>query len=145
MGGSESRFLLRPISSPLYLVSPNHCYGEKLVLGSRNSTNRYQKVLIKNASSKGYINIRFHNHPQPYVTCDEDCTLFMQRNDKSGYGECKILCSGRNSRRHMVNFILQKPNMYHFYGIIPKTRPCSSHSTTSKQELILASTSMAKQ
>lgn len=47
------------------MVMPPHKDHQKIVLGARNVHDRYQKVVLKQDGNA--VNIRFDNHPQPYV------------------------------------------------------------------------------
>jgi len=72
MGGSESRFIMGPMTSSgfaspqLYMHAQNgHKLGSKIILGKENRKDRYQKFKVQPSTHGTYI--RFDNHPQPGI------------------------------------------------------------------------------
>ncbi len=100
MGGSESRFICKPLTTDKYLmVTAPHDNHQKVVLGPRDPEDRYQKVVFK--TDDNCLNIRFDNHPQPYVCATQSgdkWTLKMERSydsDQAGHFQWKLVILGK--------------------------------------------------
>ncbi len=100
MGVNESRFICKPLITDKYLmVTAPHDNHQKVVLGPRDPEDSYQKVVFK--TDDNCLNIRFDNHPQPYVCATQSgdkWTLKMEHSYDSyqaGNFQWKLVILGR--------------------------------------------------
>jgi len=76
MGGSESRFIMGPITSSgfaspdHYMHAQHHKQGSKITLVKKNTKDRYQKFKVQETEHGTYI--RFDHHPQPGIRTKKD-------------------------------------------------------------------------
>jgi len=108
MGGSESRFIIGHINPAgkvdSYLTVKERNYGSRIVLGPRNTDDRYQKIKLQ--VHRRVIYIRFDNHPQPGLRAKrDDNTVEMYNASWDEFGEWKMTMtqvkSGDSWRRPM--------------------------------------------
>ena len=89
MGGSESRFLISPYEREgeqnLYWHAPTNLRSDEPIRLTKNTgpEDRLAKVLLK--KDGGYTNIRFDQHPQPYVAlgADQETVVFQDTYEDS--------------------------------------------------------------
>jgi len=109
MGGSESRFIMGPMTSSgfaspqLYMHAQNgHKLGSKIILGKENRKDRYQKFRVQPTTHGTYI--RFDNHPQPGIRTKKkdrhSVELYNASWDK--HGEWGIIALGIQDGKRFV-------------------------------------------
>lgn len=90
----EPRFIISPRKdTKQFITQTNTTEYSKTSLAARNSTDRYQKFIIKREHSSTML--RFDNHPQPYLSALNN-TLVMQH-QKSSESKWEILLFEKRS------------------------------------------------